>query len=394
MIEPEVLSAAIWPTFIIVLVATAAIWAQAFVRLIFGARVVVDKKSGITVSWLQVGWMAFFWVFMFAGFWPLVDILAEPDWSFGEFLYMTLGALLLFATAYVLAPDGTYAEADGESRFQEIAPLFFGLLAVDLIWLVVYSRVIRDGPVALDGIGIAAIVLTVALALIKNLSFQKIGAIFVWAAAAATVIGHAVDIIDETLVDPEFAPIQGGIITIWLASAVLSVLLLVMITMAQVLNRHSGFRPYGVHAAWSVWLFGWTLLIWWRSPLLVTEGWEFHHFLFFSLAPLLLSLFWIFIMPTATGGSAEAARTQYYEKAPQAFSLLALLAVWAIVMNAWLLDDSTATAGIALWAAALVLFLVISRTKLAYLHIIAAVFAWGVLITEFAFDLDRGLPAL
>jgi hypothetical protein len=394
MIEPEMLQQAIWPTFIIVLVASAAIYAQAFVRLVFGFFFVVDRKNGITISWLQLGWMIFLWAFLFASYWPVVAILVEPDWTFGEFLYTTAGAILIFLAAYAISPDATYLKSDGEQRYRGAAPLFFGFFAAVQIWLVYYANVISDAPMALGVLGVVSIAFTIALAVVKNQKFQQVVSIVIWIGATVLVVLQAADVIDGALRTGETAPIQGGVITIWLASFVISIMLLVMITLGQYVNRESGFRPYFIHAAWVVWLFVSLLLVWWRSPILVTEGWDYHHFLFFSLAPLAVAIAWLFFMPTPTEGSTDDARTQYYDKAPQAFGAMAFVAAWAIVMNLWLINGDTATTAMIGWTILLVLFIAMTRSRNPWLHGSAATFAWIVLLSELAFELDRGVPAL
>lgn len=394
MIEPEVLREAMWPTWIVVLVGSATIFAQAFVRLIFGFYVVVDRSNGIRIPWVQIGWMIFLWAFLFASYWPVVDILADPDWTFGEFLYMTAGALLLFAAAYALAPSATYAGADGESRYLETGPLFFGLFAAVLVWLVLYANVVKDGPIALGILGAVLIVATIALAISKSITFHRYVSVAIWVGAAIVVVLQVTDVIDGSLRSSELAPIQGGVIAIWLASFIISIFLLIMIAMGQYLDRRSGFRPYLVHAAWVFWLLVSLLLVWWRSPLLVTEGWDYHHFIFVSVAPLFVALAWIFLMPTATGGDAQEAKAQYFQKAPQAFTMLALAAAWAIVMNLWLIGSDTAIIASIGWAILLALFVGMTRSNDWRLHAGAAVFAWVLLIGELALELERGVPAL
>lgn len=86
--------------------------------------------------------------------------------------------------------------------------------------------------------------------------------------------------------------------------------------------------------------------------------------------------------------------TSYFDEAPQAFSAMAIVAAWAIVMNAWLVDESAATAAIAGWAVLLVLFVAMTRSRNRWLHAGAAGFAWLLLMSEFAFELDRGVPSL
>jgi len=84
------------------------------------------------------------------------------------------------------------------------------------------------------------------------------------------------------------------------------------------------------------------------------------------------------------------ARAQYFET----FRLMALLAVWAIVFNLWLVGGTTAiTAGIG-WVVGLVLFFALSRSSNPRLHGGVVAFAWVLLIAEFIFELIRGVPTL
>ena len=136
------------------------------------------------------------------------------------------------------------------------------------------------------------------------------------------------------------------------------------------------------------------LLIWWRTPTLATAGWEYIHLLVVTIGPLLLFLSWTFIAPQGTEGDAEAAKAQYFEKAPQAFLLLAVIAGWAILINLWLVGGTTAfTAGIG-WLVMLVLFIVLTRSSNPRLHGVVVAFAWLLLVAEFIFELMRGVPTL
>jgi hypothetical protein len=116
--------------------------------------------------------------------------------------------------------------------------------------------------------------------------------------------------------------------------------------------------------------------------------------LFVSIGPLLLFLSWTFLAPQGTDGSAEAARAQYFEKAPQSFGLLAAVAAWAVVLNAWLVGGAEGTSGAIGWIVGLVLFVAISRSSNARLHGAVVTLAWILLIGEVALEISRGLPAL
>jgi hypothetical protein len=384
------------PTNIIIVVLAMVLWALAFVRLALGFRIIADTKSGIRVPWIQIGWVVFAWAFLIASFWPVIDVLLKEDWYFGDLLLMVVGGLIFFFAAAAIAPDGTYKGADGETRYLEVAPLFFGLFATYQVWLIVMDSIIFGGAGAVRiGLSVGAVVLSLILAFAKNMSVQKFISVLAWVIAMLIVMLQANEIIVGSLVrTEELAPHQGWIVALWVGCIALAVLMAVALTMVQIINRHTGFRPYITHTAWAVWFFFWMLLIWWRTPTLATAGWEYIHLLAVTAGPLLLFLAWTFLAPQGTEGSAEAAETQYFEKAPQAFRLLALLAAWAIVINLWLVGGATAITASVGWGVGLALFIALTRSSNPRLHGGVVAFAWILLITEYIFELVRGVPIL
>jgi len=384
------------PTNIIVLVLAMVLWAMAFVRLALGFRTIVDTKSGIRLSRVQIGWVIFAWAFLFVSFWPVTDVLMQEDWFLGDLLLMVVGGLLFFLAAAAIAPDGTYKDADGEARYLEVAPIFFGLFAAYQVWLIIMDNVLFGGADAVRiGLSVGAVALSLVLVFAKNMSVQKIVSVLAWVLAMLVVLLQANRVIVGTLVRPDdLAVHQGWIVALWVGAIALAVLMAVALTMVQIINRHAGFRPYSTHTAWSAWFFFWMLLIWWRTPTLATAGWEYIHLLAVTAGPLLLFLSWTFLAPQGTEGSAEAARAQYFEKAPQAFRLLALVAAWAIVINIWLIGGATAITASIGWVVGLVLFIALTRSSNPRLHGGAVAFAWVLLIAEFVFELVRGVPML
>ena len=388
--------AATFPTYITILVVGMILWALATTRIIFGARALLDRNSGIQVSWVQIGWNIFVWAFLFASYWPFIDVLLQETWVVSDLLFVTIGGLVLFFAAAVIAPDGTYKEAGGEARYLEVAPLFFVLFAAYQVWLV-YSDIVYAGGAdgVRIGLSIGAIIFSLILAFSKNMSVQKFVSIVAWILAGLIVILQANKVIVGTLVRPDdMAPLQGGIVALWLGCMLVSIVAMVLLTMAPIVNRHSGFRPYITHTAWSLWFFFWALFIWWRSPSLATPGWEYIHFVFITIGPLLAILSWTFLMPQGTDGDAEAAKAQYFEKAPQAFRLLALLAVWAIVFNLWLIGGTKALVATIGWVVGLLLFIALTRSSNPRLHGAVAAFAWVLLIAEYIYEIMRGMPTL
>ena len=73
---------------------------------------------------------------------------------------------------------------------------------------------------------------------------------------------------------------------------------------------------------------------------------------------------------------------------------MALLAAWAVVVDIWFVDGAEViTSGIG-WAIGFVLFIALARYDDARLHAGGAVFAWILLASEYAYAIERGVPAL
>ena len=162
------------PVNIIILVLAMVLWALSFVRLTLGFRIIVDTKSGIHIPWIQIGWVIFAWAYLFVAFWPVTDVLMQEEWVFSDLLLMVVAGLLLFLISAAIAPDGTYQDADGEDRYLEIAPLFFGLFAAYQVWLIVMDNAFFGGADAVRiGLSIGAIILSIVLAISKNMRVQK-----------------------------------------------------------------------------------------------------------------------------------------------------------------------------------------------------------------------------
>jgi hypothetical protein len=387
---------AAFPIFIIILVWAMILWAMSYTRLAPGFRTVLDSRNGINVPWVQTGWLAFAWAFLFASLWPVIDVLLVEDWVFTDLLFITIGGLLFFVAAATIAPDGTYDGADGDARYLEIAPLFFGLFAAYQVWLVAMDVVIFDGASAARiGISSTAIVASIVLAFARNMSVQKVLSPVAWILAATAVVLQTNGVLDGTLVrTDDLAPIQGWIAALFIGSVALAVLFNVTVNMVQLVNQHSGFRPYATHIAWSVWFFFWMLLVWWRTPLLATDGWEYYHLLYFTVGPLVVFLTWTFLAPQATGGDAVAARAQYFDKAPQAFGGLALVSAWAIGATIWFVDGAEVATSSIGWAVALALFVALTRFSNPRLHAGVVAFAWILLASEYAYEIERGVPTI
>jgi hypothetical protein len=71
---------------------------------------------------------------------------------------------------------------------------------------------------------------------------------------------------------------------------------------------------------------------------------------------------------------------------------MVLVAAWAVVFDAWLVAGTEGITGAIGWGVALLLFLALRYSSNAQLHGGVVIFAWLLLIGEFALELSRGVP--
>jgi len=64
------------------------------------------------------------------------------------------------------------------------------------------------------------------------------------------------------------------------------------------------------------------------------------------------------------------------------------------VVNLWLVDGTTAVVAAVGWAVALALFIALTRSRDVRLHVGAVTFMWILLLGEYIFELERGVPSL
>jgi hypothetical protein len=118
---------------------------------------------------------------------------------------------LLFLAAAAIATDGTYDGADGDARYLEIAPVFFVLFAAYQVWLIAMDVIVFDRAGATRiSISSTAIIASLVLAIVRNMSVRKILSPVAWILAAVTIALQTNGVLDGTLVwDDDLAPLQG-----------------------------------------------------------------------------------------------------------------------------------------------------------------------------------------
>ena len=71
-----------------------------------------------------------------------------------------------------------------------------------------------------------------------------------------------------------------------------------------------------------------------------------------------------------------------------------MVSAWAIGATIWFADGAEVATSSIGWAVALALFIALSRSSNPRLHAGIVAFAWLLLASEFAYEIERGVPTI
>jgi hypothetical protein len=115
-------------------------------NILMGLSGVLDRNSGIRVDWIPLAWVFVLLLTSLELFWQTVEILSVEEWSFGEFLLVILGpVILLFATSLMLPEASRSSDGDYRAHYFRVSNRFFTLLALLMLWMVVLDLVFAGG---------------------------------------------------------------------------------------------------------------------------------------------------------------------------------------------------------------------------------------------------------
>ena len=106
----------------------------------------VDRRSPVSASGIHISWIVLLLLVYFSLFWHTVDVLSVEEWTFGEFLYVILGPVLILFASQVLLPNPSDPDA-GElnERYFEVSRPFFLLLAASQLWVNGVDLLLKGG---------------------------------------------------------------------------------------------------------------------------------------------------------------------------------------------------------------------------------------------------------
>jgi hypothetical protein len=99
-------------------------------HLLMGVTKVVQHRDTVRVYWVHTVWTLNVLVYILVIWWGMFWWSSLDEWSFFQFLFVTLYAIVLFLLAAVLYPWDIPADMDFEEYFYKNRIWFFGLLAL------------------------------------------------------------------------------------------------------------------------------------------------------------------------------------------------------------------------------------------------------------------------
>jgi len=132
------------PTGLIVALMFATIVTMAVVNLLslFAER--LKATGGVLADVGETLWLILVMLISLSMFWQCIDILNIEDWSFTEFLFIVLGASILFFSTTSIPK---FKISDGEIKRLKENRVFFYLMASFQAWLLLLDATLGAAPV-------------------------------------------------------------------------------------------------------------------------------------------------------------------------------------------------------------------------------------------------------
>ncbi len=150
-------------------------------NILMSLAAMVDRRSPVTASRMHISWIVLLLLVYFSLFWHTLDVLSVENWTFGEFLYVILGPVLILFAAQVLLPNASHADAgDLSDNYFEVSRPFFLLLAASQIWVNGVDLILGDGLTPGGGVNGVAAAFALILAFSRNRTVHLLLTIAMW----------------------------------------------------------------------------------------------------------------------------------------------------------------------------------------------------------------------
>jgi len=115
-------------------------------NILMGLSALLNQRSPREIDWLPTSWVLLLLLQHLNMFWHTLTILEAEEWGFGGFLYVVTGPILLFLATSLLLADPAYAgPSDARAHYFRVAPRFFSIMAVLMLWMIGVDFVLGSG---------------------------------------------------------------------------------------------------------------------------------------------------------------------------------------------------------------------------------------------------------
>jgi hypothetical protein len=112
-------------------------------HLLTGLSKTIHHRDTLRIYWVHLVWVFNVALYIVAIWWGLFWWSGQSSWSFLQFLFILLYAVVLFLLASLLYPWDVAADQDFEEHFWRTRPWFFAILAI--AWMIDVPETVLKG---------------------------------------------------------------------------------------------------------------------------------------------------------------------------------------------------------------------------------------------------------
>ena len=147
---------------------------------------------------LLSGWKIAMLVAHFNLFWHTLELLQFEDWSFGDFLFVMAGPILMFFSVTSLLESDEVADAKdspGAAAELPVPARFFGILCLVQVWTALVDLMYGGGFEGMTALNLAVGAGLLIAALYRTPLTQTLVSVIIWLIFAGTVVLRSAGVI-------------------------------------------------------------------------------------------------------------------------------------------------------------------------------------------------------
>lgn len=114
-------------------------------NILMSLSALIDRRSQATAHWIPTTWLLLLLLQHLSLFWNTLAILEAREWDFAGFLYIVAGPVVLFLATALMLPGAGDESSDPSTHYFQVAPRFYALLALLMLWCIGAELVLADG---------------------------------------------------------------------------------------------------------------------------------------------------------------------------------------------------------------------------------------------------------